>query len=177
MSSIPLNIVACEGDVFAALYREFRPRVVGLCRYFLGSREEAEDAASDVFLRLPKAMESYDRRLPFARWLSTVTGHYCLDLLRRWQTERRYFTHAAPGRPHPSSASSPLDQLLAVEQENAVRGAVSRLPEIYRRPLVLRYYNEMSYEQISERLGLNKGTVKTRIFRAKKELQRTLLLS
>jgi RNA polymerase sigma-70 factor, ECF subfamily len=176
LSSITFNLPGSEAEAFAALYREFYPRVLGLCRYLLGSRDDAEDASSEVFLRLPKAMQRYDRNLPFGRWLSTVTGHYCLDLLRRRKVERRRFQHTDTKRPLPTnSASSPLDALIASEEEAKVRAAIARLPERYRAPLVLRYYHSLSYGEISDTLGLSQGTVKTRIFRAKKELQKALM--
>jgi RNA polymerase sigma-70 factor, ECF subfamily len=173
-----LEMARYDGESFAALYCEFRPRVFGLCRYMLGSHEEADDATSDVFLRLPRAIETYDRRWPFSQWLSSVTGHHCVDLLRRRQAERRHLTPAGLDYAELQSTScSPLDRLLAAERGSAVRAAVARLPEIYRRPLLLRYYDEMTYAEISEALTLSKGTVKTRIFRAKKELQRAISFS
>jgi RNA polymerase sigma-70 factor, ECF subfamily len=176
LSSIAFNLPGLDGDAFAALYREFYPRVLGLCRYFLSSRDDAEDASSEVFLRLPKAMQSYDQNLPFGRWLSTVTGHYCLDLLRRRRLERRLFQ--TTGLDSPISAEgcgSPLDVMLSSEERSAVRAAIDRLPERYRAPLVLRYYHNLSYSEISATLSLSEGTVKTRIFRAKKQLQKAVM--
>ena len=69
-------------DVFAGVYQEFHPTVLRLCHYMLGSREEAEDAANDIFVRLPRAIETYDSTQPFSRWLSRVASNYCVDLLR-----------------------------------------------------------------------------------------------
>lgn len=172
MSSIAFQMPAYDGEGLAALYREFYPRVLGLCRYLLGSRTEAEDASNEVFLRLPRALESYDRALPFSRWLSAVAGRYCFDLLRRRGAEQRRFLPASAEHPEPAApGSSPLEALLLCEQQAAVRAAVARLPERYRTPLVLRYYGDLSYSEISNRLRVRQGTVKTRIFRAKKELQ------
>ena len=79
---------AGERAALADLYRLFYRRVLGLCRYLLGSSAEAEDAASEIFARLPQAMTSYDSTLPFPRWLFSVTSHYCLDLLRRRRREQ-----------------------------------------------------------------------------------------
>jgi RNA polymerase sigma-70 factor, ECF subfamily len=175
LSSVAFNLPGSEADAFGALYREFYPRVLGLCRYLLGSRDDAEDASSEVFLRLPRAMQTYDRNLPFGRWLSTVTGHYCVDLLRLRKIERRHF-QPAPERPlSADSACSPLDTLLASEERATVWAAVALLPERYRAPLVLRYYHNLSYSEISASLGLTQSTVKTRIFRAKKELQKKVM--
>lgn len=164
-----------EGEAFATLYREFYPRVLGICRYLLGSHDEAEDASSEVFLRLPRALLSYDRDLPFGRWLSTVAGRYCLDVLRRRRLERRRFFPVNPDQPEPAALTgSPLESLLSMEEQARVRSALAGLPEGYRVPLELRYYGDLSYSEISNRLGLSEGTVKTRIFRAKKELRKSV---
>ena len=69
LSAVLQRAGAGDAKAFDAVYRHFHPRVLGLCRYLLGSRTEAEDAASGVFARLPKAMKSYDASLPFPRWL------------------------------------------------------------------------------------------------------------
>jgi RNA polymerase sigma factor (sigma-70 family) len=178
LSSIAFHIPGWEGEGFAALYREFYPRVLGICRYLLGSHDEAEDASSEVFLRLPRALMSYDRNLPFGRWLSTVAGRYCLDLLRRRSIERRRFQPASADGPEPvAPGHSPLDSILKREERATVRAALVQLPEAYRVPLELRYYGDLSYSAISDQLGLSTGTVKTRIFRAKKELQSIILRS
>jgi RNA polymerase sigma-70 factor (ECF subfamily) len=164
---------AGERAALADLYRLLYRRVLGLCRYLLGSRAEAEDAASEIFVRLPQAMKSYDSTLPFPRWLFSVTSHYCLDLLRRRRREQRIFepweAEAAVALP------SPLEALLFHERQDVVRAAITRLPERYRVPLVLRYYNELSYGEIAARLGLSRAYVGIAIFRAKQELRRSLI--
>ncbi len=173
MGTIALNLTECKGEAFAALYRQFYPCVLGLCRYFLGSREEAEDASSEVFLRLPKALATYNRSLPFARWLSTVAGHYCLDRLRRRRLEDQRFVRATSNWPEPASRTrSPLEELICDEEAQAVRTAIAQLPQKYRAPLVLYYYQGLSYQEISAQLALGAGTLKTRMFRGKRELKR-----
>jgi RNA polymerase sigma-70 factor (ECF subfamily) len=169
---------AGERAALAELYRLFYRRVLGLCRYLLGSKVEAEDAASEVFARLPQAMTSYDSALSFPRWLLSVTSHYCLDLLRRQRVERRIFEpREAEGTEPALVLPSPLEALISTERKDAVRAAVTRLPERYRVPLVLRYYNELSYEEIAARLGLSRAYVGIALFRAKQELRRSLVLA
>ena len=167
---------AGERAAFAGLYRCFFRRVLGLCRYLLGSRAEAEDAASEIFARLPETMKSYDSTLPFPRWLLSVTSHYCLDLLRRRRLEQRIFEpREAEGMEPAVAGPSPLEALLFNERKDGVRAAITRLRERYRVPLVLRYYNELSYDEIAARLGLSRAHVGIAIFRAKQELRRALL--
>jgi RNA polymerase sigma-70 factor, ECF subfamily len=175
LSALVKRAGAADKEALAALYRHFHRRVFGLCRYLLGSETEAEDAASDVFTRLPRAMKSYDTSLPFPGWLMSVSTHHCLDLLRKRKVESRLFEPVQADAPEPVSATpSPLQEVLTAESRDKVRRAVAGLPERYRLPLTLRYYNELSYNEIAATLELTRAHVATLIFRAKQELRRAL---
>lgn len=166
---------AGDQDSLAALYGEFHRRVFGLCRYLLGSEMDAEDAASDIFTRLPKAVQSYDSSYAFPRWLLSVASNHCVDLLRKRRTEQRVFEPAEDTAvEYPAVEPSPLQELLTAESRDAVRAAVATMPERYRVPLALRYYNELSYDEIGAALGETRNNVATLIFRAKKELRAAL---
>ena len=175
LSALVKRAGAADKEALAALYRHFHRRVFGLCRYLLGSETEAEDAASEVFTRLPRAMNTYDTALPFPRWLMSITSHYCVDLLRKRKVETRLFEPAEADAPELiSTTPSPLQEVLTAESRDKVRRAVAALPERYRLPLTLRYYNEMSYNEIATTLELTRAHVATLIFRAKQELRRAL---
>lgn len=166
---------AGDAGAFAALYRAYARRVQGLCRHLLGSPEAAEDATSEVFLRVQRSMNTYDSALPFPRWLMSITANYCIDLLRRRRLEARLFVPEEAEAPEPAGQGpSPLGGLLTDEKRAAVRTAVEALPERYRAPLALRYYADLSYEEIGTMLRLPRSQVATLIFRAKKELRRIL---
>lgn len=175
MNLAAVKLQGGDRQAYGEVYREFHPRVLGLCRYLLGSHDEAEDASNEVFVRLPAAVKTYDTALPFSRWLASVASHYCIDLLRRRRSEQRVLEPTDPEAPEPAASdTSPLEDLLAREERTRVRAAIARLPERYSVPLVLRYYNEMSYEEIAERLGVSHENVKTLIFRAKEKLRKSL---
>jgi RNA polymerase sigma-70 factor, ECF subfamily len=167
-----------EREGFAELYQVFGGRMLGLCRHLLGSPEAAEDARSDVFLRLPHAIDRYDPALPFDRWLLSVTSHHCLDMLRRRRLESRLFaaeweetdTASVGGE----SGPSPLAAVLTDEGRERVRDALIRLPERYRVSLVLRYYGELGYDEIASQLGVTRNHVAILIFRGKQALRRLL---
>jgi RNA polymerase sigma-70 factor (ECF subfamily) len=167
-----------DRDGLAELYRTFGRRVLGLCRYLLGSPDAAEDARSEVFARLPHAIDHYDAALPFDRWLLSVTSHHCLDLLRRRRLEARLFA-SEPEESETQTAGvdagpSPLAALLAQEGQGRVRAGLARLPDRYRVVLVLRYYGELGYEEIAAQLGLTRNHVAILIFRGKQALRRLL---
>lgn len=166
-----------DAEALGEIYRLYVRRVFGLCRYMLGSRESAEDATSEVFLKLQRSIESYDGSIPFPRWLLRVAGNQCIDALRRRKRGRQVIVEAEEGVAVIEAASSepsPLGAVLSTEERAQVRDAIARLPENYRVPLVLRYYGELSYDEIAQQLGLQRNYVAALLFRAKQELRRKL---
>jgi RNA polymerase sigma-70 factor (ECF subfamily) len=164
-------------EALGEIYRRYVRRVFGLCRYMLDSRESAEDATSEVFLKLQHSIESYDASVPFPRWLLRVAGNQCIDLLRRRKRGRQVFVEVEDGAATLEAASSgpsPLGAVIGAEERSLVRDAITNLPENYRVPLVLRYYSELSYDEIAQQLDLRRNYVAALIFRAKRELRRKL---
>jgi RNA polymerase sigma-70 factor, ECF subfamily len=166
-----------DAEALGEIYRLYVRRVFGLCRYMLDSRESAEDATSEVFLKLQHSIEGYDGSIPFPRWLLRVAGNQCIDALRRRKRGRREIVEVDEGVAVIQAAStepSPLGAVLSTEERAQVRDAVARLPENYRVPLVLRYYGDLSYDEIAQQLGLQRNYVAALIFRGKQELRRKL---
>lgn len=159
-------------DIYKTHYR----RVFNLCRYLLNSFDRAEDATHEVFLRVQLKLGSYNPELPLSTWLLKIASNYCMDLLRRKSTERRIFDmDSSDAFDPPSAASSPLSEVLAAERGQDVRAAIGALAEKYRVPLVLAYYNELNYEEISEIIGAERTQVAVLIFRGKQQLRQLLL--
>jgi RNA polymerase sigma-70 factor (ECF subfamily) len=166
-----------DAEALAEIYRRYVPRIFGLCLYMLDSRERAEDATSEVFLKLQRSIESYDGSIPFPRWLLRVAGNQCIDVLRRRQRGRHVIVEVDDGATvieARGSEPSPLAAVITKEERAQVRDAITRLPVNYRVPLVLRYYSELSYDEIAQQLGLQRNYVAALIFRAKQELRRKL---
>jgi RNA polymerase sigma-70 factor (ECF subfamily) len=174
----PADRHASSGSEFDRLYRESAPRVRALCRYLLGSHEAAEDAVSEVYLKARQGLALYDPRRSFAAWITSIARHHCFDILRRRRVEARLFTRteidadALPDGAGPTS--TPLAGALARESRQALRGAIERLPPRYRLPLVLRYYEELSYDEIARELELTRQDVATLLFRGKHMLRAAL---
>src|SRR5436190_16432893 len=114
------------------IYRRYVRRVFGLCRYMLDSRESAEDATSEVFLKLQRSIESYNGSIPFPRWLLRVAGNQCIDALRHRKRGLRHIVEVEEGVAVIEAAASepsPLGALLSTEERSQVRDAIARLPE------------------------------------------------
>ena len=166
-----------DSDALGEIYRRHVRRVFGLCRYMLESRESAEDATSEVFLKLQRSIESYNGSIPFPKWLLRVAGNQCIDALRRRHRGRKAIVEGEAGVTVTEAASSepsPLGAVINMEERVKVRDTIARLPENYRVPLVLRYYSELSYDEIAQQLSLERNHVAALIFRAKQELRRRL---
>jgi RNA polymerase sigma-70 factor (ECF subfamily) len=166
-----------DAEALGEIHRRYVRRVFGLCRYMLDSRESAEDATSEVFLKLHRSIESYDGSIPFPRWLLRVAGNQCIDVLRRRRRERQVIVEVEEGAAvmeATSSEPSPLGTVIRMAERAQLQAVIGRLPENYRVPLVLRYYSELSYDEIGQQLGLQRNHVAALIFRAKQELRRKL---
>jgi RNA polymerase sigma-70 factor, ECF subfamily len=162
--------------ILSALYASHYRYVLAVCRHYFWRREDAEDAAAEVFLKLHKFLQSGEQPTNFRPWLSTVTGRHCIDKLRRKQCEGRYRVDVKEFGALPDvSTPSPLSQILRQEEQHHLREELRRLPRHYRVPLVLRYYRRMSYAEIAQTLGKQIPAIKMTIFRAKRELRERLV--
>lgn len=158
------------------LIRLYEKKVYALCFRICGSAEDAAEAAQDTFLALWRGIGSFRQEAALATWLYRLASNCCIDLLRR-------------GRKNPSGPSldddeqlidavdpAPLPQqeLERRERSDALRAALAALPEEYRAILLLRESEGLSYAEISAALGLELGTVKSRISRARTLLRNYL---
>lgn len=154
------------------LFRAFEPDLTKLCARLLGSKEEARDAAHEVFLRVRQSLDAYDARRPFRPWLLAIAARHCIDRLRRRALEQRLFDDAAPDADDQgSSGPSPLQGLLREESRRELLAALDGLDPRHRAPLVLRYYAEFDYAEIGDLLGVGANQVATLLFRAKRRLR------
>jgi RNA polymerase sigma-70 factor (ECF subfamily) len=167
-----------EGDTAAwdTLVRTYWKRVFNTAYKFVAQFDEAEDLTQEIFVKLFRALPTYDRRAQFDTWLTRVSRNLCIDHYRRRRREEEKVT----GDIDPDTI--PIDELLsrpdaALEQRAEiamVRQALAKLPPTYREAVALRDIHELSYEEIALRLQLPEGTVKSRINRGRRELARHL---
>lgn len=169
------------GDLaaYGELVARYQDRVYGLAVRLLTAGEDARDAAQEIFIRVFRALPGFDLRADFATWLYRVATNACLDKLRRRRRER---LRSLPLEEGPGwqdrlrdDRAGPEDALLNKERLQELRRAVAGLPDGYRVALVLHHYQQLSYRQVAECLGLPEKTVATRIRRAKLMLKQRLL--
>jgi RNA polymerase sigma-70 factor (ECF subfamily) len=165
---------ALGGDksAFGQLMHRYTGAVYNLAYRMLGNVQDAEDAVQEIFLRAYTRLESFDRTRRFSTWLLSIGANYCIDRLRR----RRFswFTLDDVVFQMPSAEPGPERSALRKEEQEVVQRALQRLPEHYRIVTVLRYWHDMSYDEIAQATGLTESTIKTRLHRARNMMAQAL---
>lgn len=163
---------ARQGDraAFSRLVEAYQRPVFNLTYRMLGDVEEAEDAAQEAFLRAYSRLNQYDPEMKFSTWLFSIANHYCIDRLRK----RRMTQISIDDNPvlQNLEGSDPRPEHHSLQQEARieVQGMLERLAPEYRTPLVLRYWEDLSYEEIAAVMNVTVATVKSRLFRARQQL-------
>jgi RNA polymerase sigma-70 factor (ECF subfamily) len=171
----PRDKQAISAEDLRAIYTAHYRHVLQVCRGFFRQREDAEDAAAEVFLKLYRVLHQKDETLPFRPWVSQVAGHHCIDKLRQKKRERSASLEEIDlSGLADRSTPSPLSQILRRDEQRRVREQLARLPNKYKVPLILRYYKRMSYSEIGAVLNVRAPTVRVMLFRAKNHLARQL---
>ncbi len=168
-----------DEDAFETLVRAHEKRIYSLCYRLCGNADDAADAAQEAFVSAWRALPFFREESNFATWLYRLATNASIDLLRR---EKR---HRAPLSLDDEEQSvdavdetaSPHALYEKKELREAVLRAMESLSEEYRRILILRELQQLSYQEIAEILDLDLGTVKTRIHRARKNLRNALVSS
>lgn len=151
-------------------------KVFNVAYKFVGSHEQAEDLTQDIFLKIFKSLETFDRRANFQTWLISVSRNLCIDHYRSVRKERMTIDREVTSE-DVSPVSTTTSPLAALEQRDLaalLRTALQGLPQSLRMAVLLRDIQELSYQEIADRLRLPEGTVKSRINRGRRELARQI---
>lgn len=140
----------------------------------LGNREDAMDVAQDALIRLVTSLDRFDVTRPLKPWVITIVRHLVIDLSRRRRVRRADSLEAllAEGGSEPRDGSvSPEQSAEHEEVRRRVARAVSHLPPLHREVIVLRDYQDLSYDEMARILGIPRGTVMSRLHRARSLLR------
>jgi RNA polymerase sigma-70 factor, ECF subfamily len=163
-----------ETEAWGEIYRAYAPAVFRLCRRVLTRREDAEDATTEIFLKLRMKLPQYDPSRPFEPWMYRLAVNHCWDRLRRGRARRDREVDDAAGVPQAATDPEQLERLVRASARAALRSRLSRLPDRMRLALVARYYLDLSYREIGESMGLDPGAVGVLLLRARQRLRRLL---
>ncbi|MCX6026636.1 MAG: sigma-70 family RNA polymerase sigma factor [Chloroflexi bacterium] len=161
---------AGDRQAFTLLVEAYQVPVYNLCRRMLGNPGEAEDAAQETFWRAFQALEGYDPQRPFATWLLSIAAHHCIDYLRRQRLVALSLEAMPDYHDTPDSAPGPESSAEAHERERRVAHMLQMLDPLDRAAIVMRYWYDLSYEEMGEALSLSVSAVKSRLHRARRQL-------
>lgn len=165
-------------EAFEQLIERHQTLVAGTVARMLGSNSDVEDIAQQVFIRVWRSASRYVPRAKFTTWLLKITRNLVFNELRRSKRHTQVPLQAGPGAEalpiKDESSPSPDVSLLEIELQGAIEKAIMKLPDTQRMALILRRYEELSYEEIGEILDLSVSAVKSVLFRARAELRARL---
>jgi RNA polymerase sigma-70 factor, ECF subfamily len=163
-----------DAEAFTNLLESYQKPVYNLCYRMLGDELEAEDAAQETFLRAYKNLRRYDSQRSFSTWLLSISAHYCIDQIRKRRYTVYSYDESADFEP-PDKGPGPEASYLIAENQARVQALLASLNPQDRAAVVMRYWSELSYEEIADALDLTVSAVKSRLFRARKELAATMM--
>jgi len=167
---------ARAGDTAAwgDLYKEYAPAIFRFCRRAMPTREDAEDATMEVFMKLRNKLSQYDQSRSFTAWLYKVAANHCWDMLRRRKIRQDREIGEIEDMPLEAPEPNQLEKLIEERSSEEVRKALEKLGVRARMALVMRYYSDMSYDEIADALGVRRAFVGVVLLRARHELRQAL---
>jgi RNA polymerase sigma-70 factor (ECF subfamily) len=165
---------AMEGDqvAFGKLVEAYQTPVYNLAYRMLNNSGEAEEAAQEAFVRAYTRLDSYNPAHKFSTWLLSITSNYCIDQIRKRRALLLSIDEPLPPHPalHSDGAKGPEAQAVMSEQQELVQSLLQELQPEYREAVVLRYWYELSYDEIAEMMDTTVSAIKSRLFRARRQL-------
>jgi RNA polymerase sigma-70 factor (ECF subfamily) len=175
-NSLIEQCLAGDQVAWEQIVRQNWRKVFNVAYKFVGKHDEAEDLTQDIFLKIFKALNTFDRRANFQTWIISISRNLCIDHYRSVRKERQTIARDVDSNDlQPASAErGPYAQAEHQDLRAQLRQALETLPVTLRTAVVLRDLQELSYQEIADRLGLPEGTVKSRINRGRIELAHQL---
>jgi RNA polymerase sigma-70 factor, ECF subfamily len=164
---------ARRGDqqAFARLVEAYQGPVYNLAYRMLGNSTEAEDATQETFVRVYTKLHTYQPDRKLSSWVFSIASHYCIDRLRRrGHTTLLSLDEDPLVTVLPSGEQGPEASALSSEARDEIQAMVAQLAPAYRVPLILRYWQDMSYQEIADVMGLSVQAVKSRLHRARLQM-------
>ena len=168
------KILAGEKEYFNVLVKHLQVQIYSLAVKMTGDREEAKDLTQEIFLKVYKSFATYDKSAKITTWIYKIATNTCIDYLRKKkellmieeeqeiQVENRFY-------------SLPDRALESKELKQLIHSKINLLPESYRMVVILKYINELTFEEIADVLKQPVNTVKTKLYRAREKLRDSLI--
>ena len=161
------KVLAGDKNAFSSLVEIYLRPIYNLCYRMLGNIEEAEDAAQETFLSAYRSLHGYDKKRNFATWILSIAAHKCID----WTRKKRFqivLINDASQSGNTGLQNSVETKIIQRESALKVNDLLKVLKPIDRMIVVLYYWNDLSYEEISQVMNLSTSAVKSRLHRARR---------
>ena len=175
------RIARGDNDAFEILVNRHQTSVLNLVYRFVGDRTQAKDLGQEVFLRVWQAAKSYKPKAKFTTWIYRITANLCFNELKAARRKKWFsFNWSDEDSEHtieeilPNNAPSPEDLLLEKERSRQISDALQSLPDNQRMAIVLKRYDDLSYNEIAGILDCSVSAVESLLVRAKRTLQEKL---
>lgn len=173
-ASLPRALARPLEVMFPDAVREHQDELYGVALRILGDRDAAQDATSRALLKAFRAWHRYDQARPVRHWLLRIVANEAISIGRERSRDGAHRMPADDAIDMPDRAPTPDEDALAREERERVRRAVAGLPELYRVPVVLRYFSELSLDEIATVTGRPASTIGVQLLRARALLRETL---
>ena len=164
-------VLAGDGTAFEYLFDRYRDAIRRLLVQRLGNASDVDDLLQETFIKVYINLHRSSPAYTFGQWVYTIARNTFIDFVRRRPDDLpidERFTAPA------SLAPTPEESVINRQQRSQIEGYLERLAPHYRQLIVLRFFEELSYEEIAEQLAAPLGTVKTQIHRAREQMCRLI---
>lgn len=165
-----------DKSAFSILQKKYKTVISSLIRRMIKDEDDVDDLTQETFIKAYNALSTYRFEYAFSSWIYRIASNNCIDFLRK-----KRFPTISISKPLDcgdedlyleieDSSSIPDMQVLSDEKQKIMNDAIDALPENYRKIIIMRHYEDLDYNEISDKLSLPLGTVKAHLFRARKIL-------
>lgn len=162
-------------EAFNTLVKKYQKKVYWIARKMLGNHDDADDVVQDVFLKVYRSINDFRHESSFYTWLYRITINFSISAMRRKKIiEWIKFDEVLPAITKVDPEDQPLFKLEREEMNTFLEKAIENLPSKQKQVFILRYYNELPYEEISRILGTSIGGLKANYFHALKNIKKFL---
>lgn len=160
-----------DREAFRVLVDRYHNMVYGIAYNMTRSVETAQDVVQEVFYRAFRKIDRYNPTYPFGVWVRRITVNYILDLRKKKKVDTVSMTTEEDTEwDIADKGDNPRDEKYKLDQENVVLEAIGQMPDKYKMILMLRHFEQLSYEEIADALSIPLGTVMTQLHRARHQL-------
>ena len=165
-----------DPEAFGRLMEPLEQLVWRVCWHYTGNREAAEDCGQEAMIRIWRNLANYRGECALESWVYRIAANCCMDWLRKKKRDRSVSVEPLREQGFDPADTSPgtVEQVVAKDERQRLREAISLLPDEQREALILTQLEKVPYEEAARALGVSEGTVKSRVNRAKTRLKELL---